>query len=225
MFSMFESNSSYEITHCNKTSLNSVWQLHWMIFKNYKHIGSFTCLIEELKWWWVAFNYNGVVDAWQLLQHFFPSKYECSHIASSCDKSPTSKSKIESKGITSFWKDCLKCCLIAHKTILVIINISSITIKYACFNIYNVEVSSMIVIKYPLIDILNIECIVRACGDNGNVVAHVVFKSNALLPCSWSWWVKYFTTNVFPLLGGPSSVWNPLSIEVNNSKMCFFFFV
>ncbi len=42
----------------------------------------------------------------------------------------------------------------------------------------------MIIIKYPLIGILNIECIVCACGDNGNVVAPVVAKSNTLLACS-----------------------------------------
>jgi len=37
-----------------------------------------------------------------LLQQFSTSKYECLHIASSYDKSPTSKTKIELKGLTSF---------------------------------------------------------------------------------------------------------------------------
>ncbi len=41
--------------------------------------------------------------------------------------------------------------------ILVIIDISSITITSACFIISNVVLDSMIVIKYPFIGILNIE--------------------------------------------------------------------
>ncbi len=44
----------------------------------------------------------------------------------------------------------------------------------------------MIVIKYPLIGVLKIECNVYACGDNGNVVAPIVSKSNTFLPCSSS---------------------------------------
>jgi hypothetical protein len=53
-----------------------------------------------------------------------------------------------------------------HNIILVIIDISSITIKFAYFNVFNVELSSMIVVKYLLIGILNTKCIVSACGDN-----------------------------------------------------------
>ncbi len=68
--------------------------------------------------------------------------------------------------------------------ILVIIYISSITIKFACFNISNVELGSMTVVKYPLIGNLNIECIVHACGDNCKVATLVVAKSNTFLPCN-----------------------------------------
>jgi len=57
-------------------------------------------------------------------------------------------------------------------------------IKFACIS--NVELGSMIIVlRYPFIDILNIECIVHACGDNYNATTHIVIvKSSILLPFS-----------------------------------------
>jgi hypothetical protein len=51
--------------------------------------------------------------------------------------------------------------------------ISSSIIKFAC--IYNVELGSMIIVlRFFFTNILNIDCIVRACGDNYNATTHVV---------------------------------------------------
>ncbi len=72
-------------------------------------------------------------------------KYECLHIVNICNKSPTNKTKKNSKGLTISWKDYFKHCSIGHKTIL------------ACFIISNVVLGFMIIIKYPFIGILNIE--------------------------------------------------------------------
>jgi hypothetical protein len=94
------------------------------------------------------FNQDGVVDIWQLLQHFSLVGYECIHIVNICNKSPTNKTTKKSKRLTTFWKDYFKHCSIAHKTILVIINISSVTIRSTCFIISNVVLGSMIVVKY-----------------------------------------------------------------------------
>ncbi len=70
-----------------------------------------------------------------------------------------------------------------HKIISVIMGISSSTIKFAC--IFNVELDSMIIVlRYPFINILNIECIVHACGDNCNTTTHVVIESCIFLPSS-----------------------------------------
>ncbi len=81
--SMLESNPSFKIMQCNKTSLIfvQIGCLHQMILKIYKYIESLACLIEKLKWWWVTFNKYGVLDKWQCLQHFSPLEYECLHIA------------------------------------------------------------------------------------------------------------------------------------------------
>jgi len=114
---------------------------------------SLACFIEELIRWWLAFNQLCVVHIWQLLQHFSVLEYECLHIVSICNKSPTNKTKKKSKGLTKFWNDYFKHCSIVHKTMLVIINISSITITSACFIISNVVSGSTIVVKYPFIGI------------------------------------------------------------------------
>jgi hypothetical protein len=76
-------------------------------------MGSLACFIEELIWWWVAFNQDGVVDIWQ---HFSLVGYECIHIVNICNKSPTNKTKKKSKRLTTFWKDYFKHCSITHKT-------------------------------------------------------------------------------------------------------------
>jgi hypothetical protein len=68
-------------------------------------------------------------------QQIFTWKYECLHIVGSCDKSPINKTKIKLKGLILFWKYYFKCCSNAHKIILVIIDVSSITIKFVCFNV------------------------------------------------------------------------------------------
>ncbi len=70
-----------------------------------------------------------------------------------------------------------------HNIILVIIDISSITIKFVYFNIFNAELNFMIVVKYLLIGILNTKCIVSACGDNGKTTL-VVTKKNTFFPCN-----------------------------------------
>jgi hypothetical protein len=68
-----------------------------------------------------------------------------------------------------------------HNIILVIIDFSSITIKFVYFNFFNVELGSMIVVKYLLIDIKNTKCIVSACGDNHKTTL-VVTKRNTFFP-------------------------------------------
>jgi hypothetical protein len=79
-----------------------------------------------------------------------------------------------------------------HKIIFVIMDISSSTIKFACIS--NVELDSMIIVlRYPFINILNIESIVYACGDNCNTTTHVVIESSIFLPSSWRRGIKYFT--------------------------------
>ncbi len=57
-------------------------------------------------------------------------------------------------------------------------------IKFACIS--NVKLGSMIIVlRYPFTNILNIKCIVHACGDNYNATTYIVIiKSNIFLPSS-----------------------------------------
>jgi hypothetical protein len=63
-----------------------------------------------------------------------------------------------------------------HKIIFIIIGISSITIKFACLNVFSVNCGYAIVVKYPFISILNIKCIVNACSDNCKATTPIITK-------------------------------------------------
>jgi hypothetical protein len=61
--------------------------------------------------------------------------------------------------------------------ILVIIDISSITIRFACFIVSNFVLNFMILVKYPLTRIFNIKCTVSAYDDNHNAATPIELKT------------------------------------------------
>jgi len=108
-----------------------------------------------------------------------------------------------------------------HKITFFIMDILSSIIKFSC--ITNVELGFMIIVlRYLFTNILNIKCIVHACGDNCNATTHVVIvKSSIFLLSSWSWWIRYFTQKKFSFPKGLWNVWKPILVDINNAKMCF----
>ncbi len=60
------------------------------------------------------------------------------------------------------------------------------TIKFTSLNVFGVKLGSMIVVKYPFISILNIECIVNAYSDHCKATTPIVTKEKTFLPSNWS---------------------------------------
>jgi hypothetical protein len=53
-------------------------------------------------------------------------------------------------------------------------DISSITIKFAQVNVSSFGLGYMVVVRYPFLGILNIECItISACDDNHGTIVHL----------------------------------------------------
>jgi hypothetical protein len=169
------------------------------------------------KCYFVVFQ-HGVGLIWQLLHNMLLFWIVRLQIGDSWARFPTSSTRFVLNGnLFSRFIDCFSCCSIEHKILMVIIDISSMTMTCAFLKCSMILLGSRRMDKYLHVGIWNVVCIVMAVEFKWSAITPMVVNNNAFLPSNWKH-VIYFLNKVFPLRGVLVTICKPYGFSI--MEMC-----
>ncbi len=105
-----------------------------------------------------------------------------------------------------------KCYSMMQSMLLVVMDISSIIMKFAIFSFFMTLLGVGRIDKYPCTGMWNVMCTIITMEHKKSVIVFIIADNNTFLPSVWKCCVMYFTKKVFPLP----------TVVVKTCKLCGF---